>query len=134
MSSFLIPTNGFFNLTYTLTDQQIADTITAYPDGFYYLVDVTDSLILGYNTLIQNEYSETNITITDENQLIFNNRFIPSKGDVVLQILFSTSVPVVPSTGVPPAHLVVETINLTIKDLDPIPLDTSVPGFAKAIQ
>jgi hypothetical protein len=134
MSSFLIPTNGFFNLTFTLTEQQIADTITTYPDGFYYLVDVTDSLILGFNTLIQNEYSETNINITNENQLIFNNRFIPTRGDVVLQILFSSGIPSVPSTGVLPVKLIVQTINLTIKDLDPIPLDTSEPGLAKAIQ
>jgi hypothetical protein len=134
MSSFLTPTNGFFNLTYTLTEEQIADTITIYPDGYYYLFDVTDSLILGYNTLIQNQYSETNINITNENQLVFNNRFVPSRGDVVLQILFSAGVPSVPSTGVIIAPIIVETINLTIKDLDPIPLDTSVPGLAKAIQ
>ena len=40
-------TNAGFNLRYTLTPQQIADTITAHPNGIYFLRDLTDNITLG---------------------------------------------------------------------------------------
>ena len=42
--TLLNETNTYFNLVYTLTQQQLNDTINLYPSGFYYLRDTTDSL------------------------------------------------------------------------------------------
>ena len=86
-------TNSYFNLVYTLTQQQKNDTIIAYPGGFYYLTDITDSKNLGNNTIVQNDYGNNNINITNTNQLVFNNRFFPTTGIKTLGITFNTGSP-----------------------------------------
>jgi len=86
-------TNSYFDLVYTLTQQQKNDTIVAYPGGFYYLTDITDSKNLGNNTIVQNDYSNNNVNITNTNKLVFNNRFIPSTGIKTLGITFNTGSP-----------------------------------------
>lgn len=70
-----------FDLTYTLTPNQIADTFTRFPNGIYYLNDVTDGLNLGNGSNIPNQdYSNINVSITNQNQLVFQNRTPPSIG------------------------------------------------------
>ena len=86
-------TNSYFNLVYTLTQQQKNDTIIAYPGGFYYLSDNTDNINLGNNTIVQNDYGNINIGITNTNQLVFNNRFVPSVGTKNLNIKFNKGPP-----------------------------------------
>ena len=85
--------NSGFDLVYTLTPTQIADTITAYPNGFFYLVDNTDGINLGNNTNVQTDYANINVSITNSIQLVFLNRFIPSLGVKELQIQFNTGSP-----------------------------------------
>jgi hypothetical protein len=90
----LTETNSYFNLTYTLSSQQLANTIVAYPNGFYILTDITDSSTnLGYNTIVQNDFNNINVYITNTNQLVFNNRFVPSLGNKQLQLTFITGPP-----------------------------------------
>jgi hypothetical protein len=93
MSYTINVTNSYFDLVYTLTQQQKNNTIVAYPGGFYYLTDITDSKNLGNNTIVQNDYSNNNVNITNTNQLVFNNRFIPSTGIKTLGITFNTGSP-----------------------------------------
>ena len=89
----LSETNSYFNLVYTLTTQQINDTITANPGGFYYLRDATGGINLGNNTINQTDYGNINIGITNGNQLVFNNRFVPSTGSKNLEIHFNVGPP-----------------------------------------
>jgi hypothetical protein len=79
-------TNSGFDLFYTLTPAQIAATITAYPEGVFYLSNNTDGLNLGNNTIVQTDYANINVIIVG-NQLNFPNRFV-SLGDKALQIFF----------------------------------------------
>jgi hypothetical protein len=91
--TLLNETNTYFNLVYTLTQQQLNDTINLYPSGFYYLRDTTDSLNLGNNTVDQTKFSLINVYITNGNQLLFNNRFFPSTGTKILEINFNNGPP-----------------------------------------
>ena len=93
MSFSLASTNRLFNITYTLTSQQIQDTIITNPSGFYLLYDLTDIINLGYNTIQQNQYGSININITNGNKLIFNNRFVSSAGNKTINILFNYGPP-----------------------------------------
>jgi len=52
--------NSAFDLTYTLTPTQMV-----------FLRDNTNGLNLGNNTLVQNDFSNINISITNGNQLGF---------------------------------------------------------------
>lgn len=79
-------TNSGFDLFYTLTPAQIASTITAFPEGIYFLRSNTDGLNLGNNTIVQTDYANINVIIVG-NQLSFPNRFV-SLGDKELQIFF----------------------------------------------
>ena len=82
-----------FNLVYTLTQTQINETIGRYPQGIFYLKNDTDNIKLGNNTIVQNDYNNINVTITNTNQLVFNNRFIPSTGTKTLSLNFNVGPP-----------------------------------------
>jgi hypothetical protein len=89
-------TNSYFNLVYTLTTQQMNDTINLRPNGFFYLrdaINTTDGTNLGNNTIDQNAYSSINVFVTNTNQLVFNNRFLPSTGSKSLEIHFNVGPP-----------------------------------------
>jgi hypothetical protein len=119
--NYLTETNSYFNLTYTLTPQQLASTIDLYPQGFYILTDITDSgTNLGYNTIVQNDYANINVYITNTNQLVFNNRFVPSLGNKQLQLIFIEGPPNYYSTTL-------DTIMYNARVLDKSPTPTPTP-------
>ncbi len=77
-----------FDLTYTLTPYQLADTITRFPNGIFYLNDSTDNLNLGNNTNVQNDYANINVSVTNQNKLVFLNRTPPTLGLKSLNVQF----------------------------------------------
>ena len=85
--TFIIKNSGF-DLVYTLTPTQIANTITMHPGGIFFLKDNTDNINLGNNTIVQDDYNNINVSITNNIQLVFLNRFVPSLGPKELQIHF----------------------------------------------
>lgn len=76
-----------FDLVYTLTPSQIAATITAFPEGIFYLSNNTDAVNLGNNTIVQTDYANMNV-LNVGNLLSFPNRFVPSIGLKNLQVSF----------------------------------------------
>jgi hypothetical protein len=75
-----------FDLVYTLTPSQIAATITAFPEGIYFLRSNTDGINLGNNTIVQTDYANINV-LNVGNLLSFPNRFV-SLGVKELQVSF----------------------------------------------
>jgi hypothetical protein len=65
----------------------MAATITAFPEGIYFLRSNTDAVNLGNNTIVQTDYTNINV-FNVGNLLSFPNRFVPSLGLKNLQISF----------------------------------------------
>ena len=78
--------NVGFDLVYTLNSEQFAVT-TRFPNGIFYLRSNTDEVNLGKNTLLQYDHANVNVRNVG-NQVVFENRFVPSTGLKELRIFF----------------------------------------------
>jgi hypothetical protein len=82
----LVTKNSGFDLYYTLTPTQIADTVGQFPGGVFFLNNITDNINLGNNTIVQTDYGNVNVNITSGLKLDFVNRFIPSVSSTPKQL------------------------------------------------
>jgi hypothetical protein len=91
--------NCYFDFIYVLTDFEYQNTFGEFPTGAFFLQDETDTVNLGNNTIVSNDFSNMNIFgpefndpvvryRIDGNTLNFANRFIPSTGIKNLRVWF----------------------------------------------
>lgn len=87
--------NSPFSFNYTLTQQEIDDTVTLYPGGFFYIAIVVDNLQfnLGNGTNNQQAYSDINVNYTPGQPLDFPNRSYTTAGNYTFYLLFNIGSP-----------------------------------------